>query len=307
MLLWTNIVGRLGRPKQDAVDGILRQFEAGKLAIPVALMELVYLTTGPDDLESRLAGAIASGGPGLRPLQDFARQHPNAHSIVQRMEAARTQRESGVDEKAYWSAEYDRLVSVSPLASVALYSFGDPVLLDAMTGEFVDWLRARDLLDPGARVLDYGCGIGRILAGIAPLVGEAVGVDLSAAMLREARARLTTMANVRLKHATELETDPAGKPFDLILLIGVLPHIGDPFALLHDLAGRLSPGGSLVVLDWSFTLSPQEQEAVADRLAQAEGLVLGDRAGAKLALSAGEIFQFSRPSAGADGGARNWE
>ena len=105
MLLWTNIVGRLGRPKQDAFDGILRQFEAGKLAIPVAWMELVYLTTGPDDLESRLAGAIASGGPGLRPLQDFARQHPNAHSIVQRMEAARTQRESGVDEKAYWSAE----------------------------------------------------------------------------------------------------------------------------------------------------------------------------------------------------------
>jgi 2-polyprenyl-3-methyl-5-hydroxy-6-metoxy-1,4-benzoquinol methylase len=300
MSLWTSIVASLGWPKQDEFDGILRQFEAGKLAIPVALMELVYLTTGPADLEERLADAVASGWPGLRKLQDFARQHPNAHSIVHRMEAVRTQRDSGVDEKSYWSSEYDRLVSVSPLASVALYSFGDPALLDAMTDELVEWLRVRRLLKPGARVLDYGCGIGRILARIAPLVGEAVGVDIS-----EAHARLATAGNVRLKHAKDLETDPAGEPFDLILLIGVLPHIGDPFPVLHDLAGRLAPGGSLVVLDWSFTLSSEDQGVLADRLAQAEGLVLGGRAGAKLTFSAGEVFHFSRPSAGAEAGARN--
>lgn len=305
MSLWARVVGKIGRPKDDAIGEVLRQFETGKLTIPVALMELVYLTTGPDDLEERLADAVVSGGPALHKLQDFARQYPIAHSIVHRMEAVRTERDVDVDEKAYWSSEYDRLVSVSPLASVALYSFGDQSLLDAMSDEFVEWLRARDLLDAGVRVLDYGCGIGRILARIAPLVGEAVGVDISAAMLRESRARLAAVGNVRVKHSKDLEMDHGRAPFDLILLIGVLPHIADPFPLLHDLARRLPCGGSLVILDWSFGLSPEGQDAMADRLAQAEGLVLDRAKGAGLALSAGEVFHFRKPSAGAAAGGRN--
>jgi 2-polyprenyl-3-methyl-5-hydroxy-6-metoxy-1,4-benzoquinol methylase len=293
--VWPRLFRRPGAPRQDAFDEILRQFESGTLTLPVSLMELVYLTADSAELEKRIGRAVASGSPRLLELRDFARQHPNAHSIVQQMEAVRTQQEPGMAEGAYWSSEYDRRVGVSPVASVALYSFGDQSLLDAMTDELVGWLEVRDLLKAGARVLDYGCGIGRVMARIAPLVRETVGVDISAAMLREARARLAELGNVRLMHAKELESGATVEPFDLILLIGVLPHIGEPFPLLHDLAGRLAPGGSLIVIDWSSDVSPDAQHVLCDRLARAEGLLQVGSAASAFALSAGGVFHFRRP------------
>ncbi len=41
----------------------------------------------------------------------------------------------------------------------------------------------------GARVLDAGCGTGLILRQLHPLASQAVGVDLSAGMLRQAQER----------------------------------------------------------------------------------------------------------------------
>ena len=51
----------------------------------------------------------------------------------------------------------------------------------------LDWL-ARYLTNPGARILDYGCGYGRTLAQLA-VAGypRAVGTDFSEAMLQRAR------------------------------------------------------------------------------------------------------------------------
>jgi SAM-dependent methyltransferase len=40
---------------------------------------------------------------------------------------------------------------------------------------------------PGERVLDLGCGIGRVLFFLAPRAGEAIGVDISSEMLARAR------------------------------------------------------------------------------------------------------------------------
>src|SRR4051812_30191294 len=46
------------------------------------------------------------------------------------------------------------------------------------------------------RYLDFACGTGRILSQLAPLAAEAVGVDVSEAMLRRAADRVGH--NVRL-------------------------------------------------------------------------------------------------------------
>jgi SAM-dependent methyltransferase len=61
---------------------------------------------------------------------------------------------------------------------------------------------ARHLLLPffsrSDRVLDVGCGIARLLKWVAPNCREAIGLDVSAGLLRIARERLAGLSNVRV-------------------------------------------------------------------------------------------------------------
>ncbi|HYC76690.1 MAG TPA: class I SAM-dependent methyltransferase, partial [Planctomycetota bacterium] len=57
-------------------------------------------------------------------------------------------------------------------------------------------------LHPESRVVDLGCGLGRLMRPLAPHCREIVGVDISTVMLDGARARLADLRNVRF-----LETD----------------------------------------------------------------------------------------------------
>jgi len=58
-------------------------------------------------------------------------------------------------------------------------------------------------LQPHWRVLDFGCGIGRLETYLASHCREVHGVDVSAEMLERARRRLAGVPNVRLHHVQE--------------------------------------------------------------------------------------------------------
>lgn len=93
----------------------------------------------------------------------------------------------------------------------------------------------------GKAVLDAGCGYGGVLAALAeeyPL-GEALGVDLDADMVRLGAARCP--AGVRLEAGDFLRLE--GRRFDLILLRDVLEHIVDVEGALARAAALLRPGG----------------------------------------------------------------
>jgi SAM-dependent methyltransferase len=60
---------------------------------------------------------------------------------------------------------------------------------------FLDALLPR--LDPASRVLEIGCGVGRIARRVAPKVRELVCSDISRVMIGEARANLAEHPNVR--------------------------------------------------------------------------------------------------------------
>lgn len=102
------------------------------------------------------------------------------------------------------------------------------------------------LLPGPARVLDAGCGTGRVAVRLAELGHEVVGVDLDAGMLARARAAAPDL--------TWVEGDLAGlalpgPPFDLVVAAGnVIPLVapGTEAAVVTALARHLARGGLLV-------------------------------------------------------------
>ncbi|HEV8355660.1 MAG TPA: metalloregulator ArsR/SmtB family transcription factor [Gemmatimonadales bacterium] len=105
------------------------------------------------------------------------------------------------------------------------------------------------LLDEHWTVGDLGCGTGQLAATLAPFVRRVVGVDESAAMLRNARQRARELANLELRIGA-LEALPVRThELDAALLVLVLHHAGEPARVLAEAHRVLKRGGRLLVVD----------------------------------------------------------
>ena len=108
------------------------------------------------------------------------------------------------------------------------------------------------LLAPGARVLDAGCGTGRVAIRLAELGFECVGVDVDGAMLAQARAAAPEQTWIACDLAQLGGVELAGRQlgrFDLIVAAGnVIPLLdrGTEATVIANLAGLLGHGGALV-------------------------------------------------------------
>lgn len=111
---------------------------------------------------------------------------------------------------------------------------------------------------PGGRVLDLGCGQGRVLHRL-PVGCTYVGLDFSRELLAVAAARAAEAGRVAHFVVADL-LDPdwpaqAGGPYDWIILRAVLQHI--PGAelrqrVVQQAAALLAPAGTLVLANWQF-------------------------------------------------------
>ena len=99
----------------------------------------------------------------------------------------------------------------------------------------------RLLVPSGARVLDVGCGHGDLLAALQPAFG--VGVDFSAAMIRQASRRHPSLRFIQAD-AHELELS---EPFDVIVLSDLLNDLWDVQAVLERLHSIASPRTRIVL------------------------------------------------------------
>lgn len=106
------------------------------------------------------------------------------------------------------------------------------------------------LVPAGARVLDAGCGTGRVMIRLAELGYDCVGVDLDASMLAVARKQAPHLPWIQADLAT---FDPAelhgGADFDLVVAAGnIFPLLaaGTEAAVVSRLARSLRPGGLMV-------------------------------------------------------------
>jgi SAM-dependent methyltransferase len=102
------------------------------------------------------------------------------------------------------------------------------------------------LVPVGGRVLDAGCGTGRVAIRLTELGYECVGVDSDESMLAEARA---TSSEVTWLLADLVDIDRLSMSFALIVAAGnVIPLLapGTEPTVVAGLANRLAPGGLLV-------------------------------------------------------------
>ncbi len=99
---------------------------------------------------------------------------------------------------------------------------------------------------PGS-VLDFGCGTGRLSIGFAPYADKVDGIDISEAMLSEARKNAAEFGHEHINfHMSDDELSAvAGQEFDLVNCYIVLQHINPDRGLpiLGQLVDRIKPGG----------------------------------------------------------------
>jgi SAM-dependent methyltransferase len=101
----------------------------------------------------------------------------------------------------------------------------------------------------GRRVLDAGCGTGRVAIELATRGYHVAGVDLDAGMLEAARAKAPGLAWIRADLATlrsEHLSEGAPSSFDAVVLAGnvmIFVQPGTEGAVLERLHALLAPGG----------------------------------------------------------------
>lgn len=105
------------------------------------------------------------------------------------------------------------------------------------------------LLPPGARVLDGGCGTGRVAIRLAEQGFDVVGLDVDASMLAVAREQAPGLDWVHADLGETARVLRGRPPFDLVVLAGnVVPLVAE--GSLPDVVGSLvdvlAPDGTLV-------------------------------------------------------------
>lgn len=124
---------------------------------------------------------------------------------------------------------------------------------------------ARAVAGSPGRVLDVATGP----AGVAVEVTErsaarVVGVDITASMLEQARvvvARHRLGDRIGLARASAEELPFADGAFDAVTSAYLLRYVGEPAAVLAELARVLRPGGVLATLDFAVPPTPASRAA----------------------------------------------
>lgn len=163
-----------------------------------------------------------------------------------------------------------------------------------MDNPFTEVNRARVItglleLAPGMRVLDAGCGPGRLTLPLAETVGpqgEVTALDIQDEMLARVRGKveIANLQNVKFLHAGLGEGKLPKSYFDRAVLVTVLGEIPDQASALKEIYNALKPDGILSVTEVIFDPHFHRRETVL-KIAEAVGFKEKNFIGKKLAYT----------------------
>lgn len=105
------------------------------------------------------------------------------------------------------------------------------------------------ILGPQDTLLDVGCGTGEAVREAAATVARAVGLDVSPAMIEQARERAAGLVNVEFVVGSSVRLPFASQSFSAVLCTAAFHHYPDPEQALGEMARVLAPGGRLALSD----------------------------------------------------------
>src|ERR1700683_3060256 len=148
---------------------------------------------------------------------------------------------------------------------------------------FVEWATIEHMigvveLPEEASIIDVGCGSGGASLFMAEAGGRVLGYDLVPANIELARRRAAMWHSRARFKVADMEDLPAGDPADAALLFDSLHHSSRQRAALISLAGRLKPGGCLLLgeASWLHRHSRDARHVHKERGWLERGLDLGE-------------------------------
>ena len=277
--------------------------EIALLRLLIAHRELHALRSALDALVRR-ADCDGQRRDAIAGITSVLDANPEGGALALRMlegERAAACAGSPEEELERWRRLFDRFVSDSAEASVALYSLGNPDLLEKATGEVVELLEQLRVLGPERHVLEIGCGIGRFQQALAATVAAITGIDIAPGMIEAARRRCAGLPNVTLRETSghDLSLFPPAS-FDVVLAIDAMPYIwraGAALVAAHfaEVARVLRRGGDFVILNLSYRGDLELDRQDAHRLGEAAGLRVLRNGAADLRLWDGATFHLRKP------------
>lgn len=118
---------------------------------------------------------------------------------------------------------------------------------DGISASFDDWVLAA-LPDRAGTAVDLGCGAGRHTVLLADRAASVLAVDVSDRILDVARAE-RPRSTIRYERRGVLDVRPGEGPFDVVLSVHTLHHVGAAAVVLPHVRSLVAPGGTVVVAD----------------------------------------------------------
>ncbi|HVY34010.1 MAG TPA: cyclopropane-fatty-acyl-phospholipid synthase family protein [Caulobacteraceae bacterium] len=262
-----------------APDGVARTYGDGtgpEIAIGLAKGWPLRLILNPD---LALGEAYMEGGltfeqgdlPGLLDLigknvllhrrgpGGFVRAMAHAMSLLSQLNDRRASRRNVAHHYDLSTDLYRRFLDEDMQYSCAYFQRPDMTLEQAQKAKKIH-IAEKLRIQPGMKVLDIGCGWGGLGLELAATYGAQVhGVTLSKEQLAVARARALAAGLAERAHFSLTDYRDVKGPFDRIVSVGMLEHVGAPnfhayfetvrallaqdgVALIHTIGRRLPPG-----------------------------------------------------------------
>lgn len=140
---------------------------------------------------------------------------------------------------------------------------------DTIAAEYDHWKRrsryyhsavksaVAEVVPPGRRVLEVGCGTGDVLAALRPAQG--LGIDISRPMVSLATSKHPTL---RFR-VHDLASARLGERFPFVVAVDVVEHVEDLAGFMRGLASAVDRGGRVIVVTanplWGSVLHAAER------------------------------------------------